>query len=281
MIKQVDLQRTPLFVQQIAIEAAQSSVPNAVQQAFICANIQVRIIGATDSLYGLEHGVLLAGDHRQTIEPIPLLAVLGEARRNDFGVIAHPFSLQSRLLGAIASSEYNSLLPVVPRIMTKEHRESDNGFKGACISKYWRLRVGDSLPTTEEASLINQKTLVSASQRLANGGAVLVMPTGSSIDSLNQRWRPGLGNIINGLIDGSYENTQIVPFRFDDFSRARIAYSLIAASHGLKPRRTELMLRLGTQCTPRQLLGEKTIFNPQDISDKLHRRFINDFRRNE
>lgn len=261
------------------IEGVQKSVEelggvtSGVAASFREANITVEVDGDMSEWEREGQGALLVGDHRIGAEYAPLMALLGHYGREDVRFVAKPFSMQARVMANLALSQGVDLtLPVIPGTLAKDRANKFNR------DLYWRMRERGNLPTKQELKKLNTNTLQETADLIAKGHAVTVYPAGGVMDARKKPWQRGLGRVVSQLSEEARETTTIVPFRFDDFSRLQLIHALHQRRRGKKPKPQTIIMRLGQQGTPDELLGEAMHGqDPGEITEVVRRQFIASF----
>lgn len=249
-------------------------ITKAIAETLWWSNIGVEVLGDTSQYHTPGKGVLFIGDHRNGLEFVPLLAHFGDLERDDVHIVAKPFSTLTKVLSTLDPYSEGLTLPVIPRTLARDRKNKLNR------DIYWRLTNRGELPSKEELKMINSNTIQSCVQRVIEGHAVILFPTGGVMDASKNHWRQGLGQVVRQIPEWQYPNVTIVPFRFDDFSKRRLTQALLMRSHGVYPKRQEINLRLGRQGTVRELIGDMKYvqsLQPLEISNLLQRQFIQSF----
>jgi len=236
------------------------------------ANIKIAVEGENASWAEEGQGVLLLGDHRQRVEYIPIVGVMGELGRNDVHVIAKPYTRTARAVGSLGMVEAAGvILPVVPRNLASDCRNIWNR------NVYYRVLRHRHLPTTQQIRDSNSSTLKRCGDLLHAGDAINLYPTGAVRDALTAPWYPGIGKLIKDMSEADRDTVMIVPFRFDDFSVMRFMRALRAYRQGKPLRTQELCMKVGHQGTPNELLGTIDGLDATDITEKLQGQFVDAF----
>lgn len=197
--------------------------------------------------------ILLYSNHVR-IEPF-LLGTLID--RDDVAFVG------GRMVQRAGSNIEPHVLPVVPKKFAKgtgdRHTAIEKGVFGA-----------DDLDV-DEAVRLNQASMQEAGNRLANGWLVGIFP--SATDSIEGRWRKGLGEIIKNT--PSDKGVRLAPTHFGEVGgvellrRVRQVYA-----KGKKPKRLEVKVDFGKELdlneVPRDL-------SPGDVSEFLRQDYLKKF----
>jgi len=269
------LRREPIYVKQTRdLVRLTGSVPSAVAEKFRQANLHVSVEGDISSLSISGASVLLVGDHRMGLEFAPLLAVLGEHERDDAHWLAKPFSHNARIMHSLESTS-QMVVPVLPGTLARDRPNIFNSDLG------WRLLEWHRLPGHENLNRLNLASIEHAARLLDDGHIVTLYPTGRIADAGSAPWRRGVGRILKQVIESKRDTTNVVLFRFDDFSSLRVARSLLLHSHGLRTRPYTITLRTESIGTVGELLREANASNDIDtaqITAQLRQHYLAAFR---
>jgi len=236
---------------------------------FEAIQVDLRVIGDTECLRQHARGVLFVGDHRQAVELVPFLAVLGQYGRESVRLVAKPFSMQARILASL-KVDLAAMIPVIPGTLARDRKRKLNR------DLYWRLRARGRLPSAEEIRIINALSLQACVSTVLDEGSVVLCPAGGVMDAVKRPWQQGVGKIIKLLPPDAFNRTLIVPFRFDTFSRLQ----LLRALHGMRIKPQQLTMRIGYQGTVGELLGDVATvatMTARDVTDILHQQFVGAF----
>jgi hypothetical protein len=274
----VPLRYTPhaiKYVRELAEKSDDGSIEQAVAELFEQAGITIGIEGDTSLWTGeeQENGALFVGDHRNGLEYPILLAVLGQ-KGLEGHAIGKPVSWQARVIGSLGIKGTGLLLPVMPRTLASD-RENKRKFNR---DLYWRIVNRGRLPSQEQIRAINEETLNDATDLLANGKTVTIFPAGGVMDARIHPWHQGVGKVIEQLPVEAQDNVAVVPFRFKDFSRTKLLYSLDRASKGRKPHPYKIILELGRQGFVNELFhADDDSLSPIEITETLRQQYVTNF----
>jgi hypothetical protein len=249
------------------------SVPLATRELFERANIRVEVVGDTDR-WDEGGGLLLAGDHQNKIEFAPLLDILGRTTDRRVHFVQKPFSINARTLASLGTQAADMSLPVIPGSLARDRRDVVNRDLGWRITQYRRL------PTQEQLSNLNRRTVRCAALMLELGHVVTLYPAGGVVDAVVSPWRRGLGSVIKLLPAGIRPDVQVVLFRFDPFPAYRLIWSLRLQSLGITPPPLTLTMRIGVQGTVAELFGDAGLVDRLDaaqLTQLLRRLFVGCF----
>ena len=248
------------------------SCTGIVSKLFEVANIAVTIDDQLEQFDSSNSGMLFVGDHRQGIEYLPLLAKFGDLEKKNIHFVAKPFSMQARIMGHLAATASDLTLPVIPRTLSRDRKNIFNR------DLFWRLTKRSFLPSESEIREINGSTLEKASCFIQEREAVVIYPAGGVVDACSARWKRGVGEVIKKVDSSSRDSVEIIPFRFDDFSRWRLMSAVIKACDGkTSDKSQEITLRLGKCGTIDELFPDVDKLSSMEITSRLQCQFIERF----
>lgn len=250
-------------------------VAHGIAEVLRRAGVTVTIDGDSSAWAHEGQGTLLVGDHRTATESVPVVAAFGRLGREDLHFIGKPFSLQARVIGSLGTAAANMLLPVWPGTLARD-RDFRHIWNRDIL---WRVVRGGRLPTHQQLTALNARTVSQCASLAAKGQAVGLYPAGGVVDATRKPWHRGLGTIIRRLPAEARHTVQIVPFQVTNFSTSRLGRSLAMQNCGLRPPAWTVSLRIGRQGTIYELLGDVHDLGDTDIVDGLRQQYIASFGR--
>lgn len=229
----------PPFAHKIGSLAARDGFAQATQAVFADAGISFEVESDIDSAPG--RGLLIAGDHRQRIEPLLVQGLMAQTDREASRVVATPISAAGRIMGSSGDIGKGLIIPVIPRRYAAEYP-----FVHA-IDIWRRARYPHAMNRPEvDVTHINDRGLERATDELARGNAVTIFPTGGGADSSKGAWRRGLGQIAQGLSPEERRNVDVAVLRPDDFNIKGVLSALVLRDMGVRPKPQTITLRAHT-----------------------------------
>lgn len=229
----------PPFAHKIGSLAAHEGFAQATQAVFAEAGISLEVEGSIDSAPG--RGLLIAGDHRQRIEPLLVQGLMAHTGREASHVVAMPISAAGRIMGSSGDIGKGLIIPVIPRGYAAEYPLTH-------AKDVWRRARYPHAMNRPEADVmrINDRALEQATDKLAHGGAVTIFPTGGAADSAQGQWRRGIGQIAQGLSPDERKQVDVAVLRPDDFSMKGVLSALVLRDMGIRPKPQTITLRAHT-----------------------------------
>jgi hypothetical protein len=227
----------PPFVNKIGSLATEKGFGDAVLEVFADANIALELTDETPKADG--HGLIIAGDHSQGMEPILVQAAVALADRDNSRVIASPLSFSGRLIQGTGAGK-DLIIPVIPTAWAAENRfptrELGNNFRRV-------MHPNVMSRPKDELKQLNRDAISVAAQSAVAGEVVTIFPTGG-LTSTEGHWHRGLGQIISALPEEAMASTQIAAFRPGTFSYKNILKSLVLRDMGIRPPRQAVAMSL-------------------------------------
>lgn len=262
----------PPFVRHMGQVASKEGLGPALLQTFHHAGIELDVEGSFPDTGGL----LIVSGHSQRVEPLLSVAALSAGRgeqRNS--IVAMPTSLSARILQASGEVGIRQVLPVMPRKYA-----SDRPLSGI-RDRYRRSRWPGlyDLPT-DTIITINHATLSLASNRISDGEAVTMCPSGATAQSDTSKWLRGIGDVIKGLTPEAMDQTHIVALQAGKLSTSRMLGTLIGHDVGfrLPGGNLRIHVRIADLGSPNGLLrglpAGAYSSDAQCIADEAHRRYV-------
>jgi len=246
---QMPLAVVPPFVHKIGAIAAERGFAEAVVEVFADANITIE----HDTALTTEgnRGLIVAGDHSRTFEPLLAQAAVGNAGHNASHVVAMPISLPGRFMQATEAGK-GLIIPVIP---TSWAAENEFSWRSDPRNSLRRALHPDVLRQPKaDLRRINAAATISAAEVASGGSAVTIFPTGGAI-SPDTPWRKGLGQIVNQVAPEAADTTEVAVFGTEPFSPKRLLSSLLLRDMGIRPKPQTIVMsthRVGTVAEVRE-----------------------------
>src|ERR1017187_5458682 len=229
--------------------ASTDTVAGAMAELCRGARITITISGDPAELADAGCGMLLAGDHKNGMEFVPLLAALDQAGRPDMYITGKPFSFTYWLIGSLGQPTADLLLPIIPKTLAKDRKKIINRDRPR------RLLFAGRLPTESEIIASNADMLRRAATLLGAKNIVSWYPAGGMMDATKLPWQRGIGRVIKMLSRDDRENVRIVMWRITGYDPRRLIWALLVQSCGLVPRTRHVTFSIGPAGTVTGLLG--------------------------
>jgi len=185
-------------------------------------------------------GTILAGCHRNGGEAFFLAALLGDVPGKELRVYAKPYGLLAQGIRAVADPRRRQhsqwyaagisqramaiLAPVVPGKLDRTKPTDPGNIRDRL---FWWLGMRQRLPDPDAIAAVNARSRKTMNDCIEQGGAGLIFPVGRIGDVAKSVWRKGIGEAVLGVNQGLREETDIVHFRFHDFSARAVAMAVL------------------------------------------------------
>lgn len=109
------------------------------------------------------------------------------------------------------------------------------------------------------------------------GRLVSIFPTGGVYDAATTPWRRGVGQIAADLSPDVFEETAILPFKFEGVSPRRILSAMLQSRLGFDPQPSQLIFNLGKAETLGSIFHGDDDLSPENITRTLQERYHKEF----
>ncbi len=259
------LKHPPFFVNGIIRRSREIGMSQAGFELCQNANIRVVIEGNSEALRTSRCPALLVADHMSGIDNALLFATLPLLGREDVKLTAKPYTLDSHFVELIRRPGEECIIPLVPSYMARD-RKSAMPFE----DRVMRYCLRKKLLTAREIQYLNDTSFKRAAILVTEGNAVNILPEGYPTKG-TQAWRKGVGEIIKLIPDDIYDQTTVVPYRFQEINQKRVLLALLFASLARFLPEQVITLRLGQEETLEQLFPGNDIqsLSAFEIAPKL------------
>lgn len=254
----------PHFLKRIKHTARDTSLPEALHQAFTHAHVQVVVEGTLPLDDATRPLLLINGLHRP-FESFFLLSVLGAMHRKDIRIVGAPYSCIVRLIKTLAEQDEGYILPVIPGYLAKDKKISLNGVR-LCL--FHRRLLPDSTTIRER----NLKSLQESAAFLRKGGVISIFPTGHYSTVLSDPWFTGVGHILASLPADARKAILIVNYRLDTYQPFSVAWSLVLSHYGMKADHKTITLTVKSSGSVAEIIGE--LRDAKHITEMLRMNYI-------
>ncbi|HEU4967233.1 MAG TPA: hypothetical protein VFT53_07245 [Candidatus Saccharimonadales bacterium] len=264
------------FFRRVGAVACETGSPAyATDVALQEANVHIRATG-DDLVEYAGAGLLIVADHRQGGEGWLNLALMNRMGRTDVHMLGKPYAPTGRIMHSMGEPMASLLLPVIPGTMdaNKKGREAINE-----DAIFRILSPSAVLPRVQRAA-VNRATLQRSANIVANGGAVLVAPTGSLSDASKAPWQRGIGDIVRMIPQDIQHEARIVFVRPSDFPKLKFIAALALRQFRLRLPRLTIAMDIVDAGTPAELLSLVDRTDPtasQEITERLQQKYLNYF----
>lgn len=262
----IPLSVVPRFVHRMGALAVETGFADAAIDTFHSSGIKIEIEG--DDLPERDAGLVIAGDHRQRLEPLLIQAAMSLSDRDASHVLAMPTSFAGRLMQASGDIGNELVIPVIPRNYSAENTPSLRHPRDFVRRNRHPLTL--KLPR-ETLEVVNATALMHAS-KVAQTSTVTIFPTGGNA---NLPWHRGFGQIIGQIPDDSLETVKVALVRPDTFSVKRVMAALVARNMGISLPQQTLVIRTKLLGSIQEVFEEQA--SAQQISDKAHMLYQEEF----
>lgn len=197
-----------------------------------------------------------------------MLGAFGGLQREDIKFASKPYGLTNHFLTALGQEEYDYSIPFIPGNMASDKRG------GSLVSR--RLFARD-LPNSEAIRQQNAQSIQESVLNLAQGGVVIIYPTGESNDARESRWYKGVGEIIKKVKPENRDDISLVPFYCEGIKPSRILSALLLQAAGINPREQRIFIRLGQQGSIGEVLPKIDTQDSQVVTATLKEQFVQTF----
>lgn len=216
-------------------------------------------------------GLLVVSDHRQGGEGWLGMGLMHHLGRTDMHMLGKPYAPTGRIVHSMGEPMAGLLLPVIPGTMDagKKGREAINE------DIVFRLLSPSAVLPREKRNVINQATLQRSAAIVAEGGTVMVAPTGSLSDasSASATWQRGLGSIVRALPEDAWSEARIAFVRPGDFLKLRFMAALALRQFGARLSPQTIAMHIVDVGTPADIFGQDTSMTDMQITERLRQEY--------
>lgn len=143
--------------------------------------------------------VLFYSNHDSRIEPFVISALL---KREDVAFVGGHFSQH------LGENVRQHILPILPTKYASDRKSK--------LNLREKILYGDRPMTEQEIIELNKQSIKSAAERLTNGEAIGIFPSGA--EKMKDKWYPGIGRIIEQIPPEARNNILLAPIHVSDYS---------------------------------------------------------------
>lgn len=246
-------------------------VAAAVREELEKAGVTINVRNESEEWETTSQPAIAVGDHSKGLECLLLVGACGMTGRNDLGLTAKPYAPTGQFINAISEPGEN-LLPLIPTSVAIDRKDGD--FR----SKVHRRAFGRYLLTKEEARAFNKDTMQRAVSMIEDEGRLVsIFPTGGVYDAAKSPWRNGVGHMAADLSKDTFEETAVLPFKFEGIRPSRILLAMVRSRLGLGAKPQHLDIVLGKAEMFGSIFHRDDDRSPANITQVLQERYQKEF----